>query len=62
MLDKNPNRHLLRFLVQQLEAQQLEVDYLVGATPSGNTRNLLTEANINLMLSISKLKEILKLL
>lgn len=45
-------------LQRALEAQQIELDLLIIAQPSGGARNLLTEANIHLLEAISKLKEL----
>jgi len=54
-----PNFQQVRFLLRQIEAQQTEVEILILAQPTGGARDLLTEANIHLLGSISKLKELL---
>jgi len=49
----------VRRTLRALVAQQAELELCVLAQPSGGARNLLTEANIHLLESISKLKELL---
>lgn len=41
-----------------LNAQQVELDLLILAQPSGGARNLLTDANIHLLEAIRKLEEL----
>ena len=43
--------------VKSAEHAQLEVDFLILRTPSGEKRNLYTEANILLLSALEKLKE-----
>ena len=46
-----------RMLKRHIQAALDELEYLISATPSGNSRNLLTNANLHIMLAQSEIKE-----
>lgn len=53
------NRQALRnSLLEDLEAIQQSTEFLVTATPNGEARNKLTEANLHLMAAQAALKEV----
>ena len=54
MIDQDALRRLLR----QLDLIKQELDLMILRTPSGDARNVMTEANIHLMVADSVLVEI----
>lgn len=52
--------HDLRRILRHLLLQKDELEYLILSTPTGPVREILTEANIHLMQSISSLEKTLK--
>ena len=50
-------QEVIRILRQLQHVEQPQLENLILATPTGDARNLLTEANIFLMLTTEKLQE-----
>lgn len=44
-------------VVSRLAAAQFDIDHAIGGTPSGDTRDALTEVNIKLLELIEKVKK-----